>query len=111
MPLIERIVSFCSRNAVLTVLAALALSLCAGLYTQTHFAMNTDSEKLISADVGWRQREIKFDTLFPQQSNLILVVIDGLTPELAEAGAASRSAKLSTRPRLFPSVRRPDGGV
>ena len=93
--------------------AALALTLAAisAWFVNSHFAMNTDSEKLISADVGWRQREIKFDALFPQQTNLILVVIDGATPELAEAAAAGLSAKLSDRsPNLFPSVRRPDGG-
>ena len=75
-------------------LAALLLTLAAGGFTSAHFAMNTDSEKLISADVGWRQREIQFDALFPQQSNLILVVIDGKTPELAEAGAG-----VADRPR------------
>ena len=110
MPIIERIVNVCCRNAALTVAAALALTVAAGWFTQSRFAMNTDSAKLISADVPWRQREIKFDALFPQQSNLILVVIDGQTPELAEAAAASLSAKLTSQPRLFPAVRRPDGG-
>ncbi len=69
--------------------------------------MNTDSEKLISADVAWRQREIRFDRLFPQQSNLILVVIDGATPELAEAAADSLTAKIASDKRLFPLVHRP----
>ena len=110
MPLIERIVSFCSRNAVLTVLAALLLALGAGWYTSAHFAMNTDEAKLISADVGWRKTEIAFDALFPQQSNLILVVIDGATPELAEAAASRLTAKIATDKTLFPRVARPDGG-
>src|SRR5581483_10571078 len=110
MPVIERIVTFCCRHALLTVAAALALTLATGWFTASHFAMNTNSENLISADVAWRQREIRFDALFPQQSNLILVVIDGATPELAEAAAASLSDKLKADPKLFPSVRRPDGG-
>src|ERR1700704_5449543 len=101
MPIIERIVTFCCRNALLAVVAALALTLAAGWFTNAHFAMNTNSEKLISADVAWRQREIKFDALFPQQSNLILVVIDGATPELAESAAAALSAKLTGDPKLF----------
>ena len=61
----------------------------------------------MSAGASARSR---FDALFPQQTNLILVVIDGATPELAEAAAASLSAKLAADPKLFPSVRRPDGG-
>ena len=110
MPIIERIVTFCCRNALLAVAAALALTVAAGWFTSARFAMNTDSEKLISADVAWRQREIRFDALFPQQTSLILVVIDGKTPELAEAAASSLSAKLQADRRLFLSVRRPDGG-
>jgi uncharacterized protein len=111
IPVIERIVAFCCRWPALVSLAALLLTLAAGAYTSAHFAMNTDSEKLISADVGWRKREIQFDRLFPQQSNLILVVIDGKTPELAEAGAATLTARLSRDKVLFPDVRRPDGGA
>ena len=43
------------------ILASLLLALGAGFYTATHFAMNTDSGKLISAEVGWRKREDSFD--------------------------------------------------
>jgi hopanoid biosynthesis associated RND transporter like protein HpnN len=111
MPIIERIVTFCCRYAALTVLAALLLTVAAGIYTQTHFNMNTDSEQLISAKVGWRQREIAFDKKFPGQSNLIAVVIDGATPELAEAAAAALTARIAADKSLFPSVHRPDGGA
>ena len=111
MPLIERIVNLCCRHAVLTVLTALALALGAGFFTAAHFAMNTDSEQLISAKAGWRKREIAFDAKFPGQSNLIAVVIEGETPELAEAATASLSARIAADKTLFPSVRRPDGGA
>jgi len=111
MPIIERIVTLCCRYAALTVVAGLLLAVGAGYYTQSHFNMNTDSEQLISAKVGWRQRELAFDARFPGQSNLIAVVIDGATPELAEAAAASLSARIAVDKKLFPSVRRPDGGA
>ena len=111
IPVIERIVAFCCRWPALVTLAALLLAAAAGFFTSAHFAMNTDSAKLISADVGWRKREIAFDHLFPQQSNLILVVIDGQTPELAEAGTAALAARLGEDKTLFPDVRRPDGGT
>src|ERR1700753_2400387 len=111
MPIIERIVTFCCRHAVLTVLAALLLTLGAGVFTMAHFAMNTDSEQLISADVGWRKREIAFDAKFPGQSNLIAVVIDGATPELAEAAADALYTRIAADKALFPTVRRPDGGA
>ena len=101
-PVIERIVTFSCRWKGLMILASLLLALGAGFYTATHFAMNTNSGKLISADVGWRKRQDDFDRLFPQQSNLILVVVDGATPELAEAGAGALTARLSQNKALFP---------
>src|SRR6204780_2992698 len=110
MPHIERIVSFCCRHAVLTVLLGVLAAMGASAIIAAHFAMNTDSEQLISAKVGWRKREIAFDKKFPGHSNLIAVVIDGATPELAEAAAASLSARIAADKRLFHSVRRPGGG-
>ena len=111
IPLVERVVALCCRWPLAVAAGILALAVVAGLYTGSHFAMNSDSGKLISDQIGWRQREIRFDRLFPQQSNLILVVIDGKTPELAEAAAAKLSARLNQDRTLFPDVRRPDGGA
>ncbi len=67
--------------------------------------MDTDSSKLISPDIDWRQREMHFDRLFPQQVNLILAVVDGQTPDLAEAGTAALTAALARQPKLFSVVR------
>src|SRR6202789_1034966 len=109
-PIIEHIVTFSCRWKGLVILASLLLALGAGFYTATHFAMDTNSSKLISADVSWRKRQDSFDRLFPQQSDLILVVVDGATPELAEAGAGALTARLSQNKALFLDVSRPDGG-
>src|SRR6185503_5904238 len=82
-----------------------------GVYTATNFKMDTDSTKLISAKVDWRQRENEFDRKFPQQANLILVVVDGATPELAEAATAALTRALSGNTNHFVTVHRPDGGA
>jgi hopanoid biosynthesis associated RND transporter like protein HpnN len=66
---------------------------------------------LITAEVGWRMKQAQFDAAFPGQTNLVLVVIDGKTPELAESAAARLSARLAQMPQLFTTVRRPDGGA
>ncbi len=110
MSLIERIVAVCCRVPRATVVLFLALGAAGLLYTAANFNMDTDSSKLISAKVEWRQREIHFDKLFPQQVNLILIVVDGATPELAEAGTAALSDALRGQTKAFTSVRRPDGG-
>jgi hopanoid biosynthesis associated RND transporter like protein HpnN len=111
IPIIERIVQFSCRWMAPMAVGVLLLALGAGYYTATHFAMNSNSGNLISSDVGWRKREQRYDRLFPQQSDLILVVIDGATPELAEAGASRLAARLGENQTLFPDVTRPDGGA
>ncbi len=110
MMAVERIVALCCRVPKTVILICLLLAGAAGWYTQQNFAMNTDSEQLIDAKVGWRVRQAHFDAAFPQQSNLTLVVIDGATPELAESAAARLTEKLAADRRHFSHVRRPDGG-
>src|ERR1700761_1793930 len=92
IPVIERIVAFSCRWKATVILFCLLLALGAGLYTDTHFTINTNSSDLISPDTAWRKRQAEFDKLFPQQSDLILVVIDGATPELAEDAASRLTA-------------------
>ncbi|HEX4635732.1 MAG TPA: MMPL family transporter [Rhizomicrobium sp.] len=110
MMVIERIVAFCCRWPWGVIILCLLLAAGASWYTSRNFAINTDSEKLIDARVGWRVRQAKFDAAFPQQSNLTVAVIDGATPELAESAAARLTEKLAANPKLFSDVRRPDGG-
>jgi hypothetical protein len=111
MMAIERIVAFCCRWPRAVIVICLLLAGSAGWYTQQNFAMNTDSEQLIDAKVGWRMRQARFDASFPQQTNLTLVVIDGATPQLAESAATRLTEKLAANPALFTYVRRPDGGT
>src|SRR3954467_4739329 len=110
MTVVERIVAFCCRWPWAVIGICLLLAAGTAWYTSQNFAMNTDSEQLIDAKVGWRMRQAQFDARFPQQSNLTLVVIDGTTPELAESAAARLTEKLKGNSRLFHYVRRPDGG-
>ncbi|MCW2573642.1 MAG: Hopanoid biosynthesis-associated transporter HpnN, partial [Frankiales bacterium] len=109
--LITRIVEYSSRRPWL--LIAVWFVACAGAagYAVTHFSINTDTGKLISADLPWRQREIAFDRAFPQRSELIAIVIDGQTPEIAERAAATLTQRLAADRANFEHVWRPDGGA
>src|SRR6185437_14411410 len=108
MTVVERIVALCCRFPWAVIAACLLLGGGAAWYTSQNFAMNTDSEQLIDAKVGWRMRQASFDAHFPQQSNLTVAVIDGVTPELAESAAARLTMRLAANPKLFTHVRRPD---
>ncbi|HET6390454.1 MMPL family transporter [Hyphomicrobium sp.] len=95
----------------LTILLGLALTAGAIHYVVNNFAITTDTGKLISADLDWRQREYQFDLAFPQHTETIDIVVDGKTPELTEAAAAKLAAALSeSKPDPFQIVRRRDGG-
>ena len=74
------------------------------------FALTTDSSALIAPTVAWRVAEERMDSAFPQNGDVILVVVDGATPELAETGAARLAARLATDTAHFRRVVRPDGG-
>ncbi|PZO90723.1 MAG: hopanoid biosynthesis-associated RND transporter HpnN, partial [Sphingomonas sanxanigenens] len=76
----------------------------------TRFAMTTDTAALISPTVGWRMQEEAMESAFPQLSDVMLVVIDGATPEIAEDGAARLSAAMDADKAHFRLVARPDGG-
>ena len=109
-PVVARLVGVCTRQAPLVLLAGLALVAAAVFFVATHFSINTDTTALLSPKLAYRVREVAFAKLFPQSANLIVVVVDGKTPELAEGAAAALSDKLTADPALFSIVRRPDGG-
>jgi hypothetical protein len=61
MSIIESIVAYCCRFPKAVIALSLLLAVGAGFYTHENFAMNTDSESLIDARVGWRMRQAAFD--------------------------------------------------
>src|SRR5271169_6655643 len=105
-----RVVEACARHPWLVLIIAAGLTAGAFLYAAKHITIDSDSSRLIAADVSWRQRERAFDAAFPRRANLIAVVVDGATPELAEQAAAALTERLSRESELFRAVWRPDGG-
>ena len=90
--------------------AVILLVIVACWFTATHFQMTSDTTALISRKEPWRQAEIRMDKAFPGNGDVILVVVDGKTPELAESSAAALADRLSHDKAHFRSVERPDGG-
>jgi hopanoid biosynthesis associated RND transporter like protein HpnN len=104
------IVTFCGRHRWAVVALAAIVTALSARYAAGHFAINTDTNNFISEKLKWRQNLIALDKAFPQRADQIIVVIDGATPELAEAAAQSLTDRLKQRPDLYQSVLRPEGG-
>ena len=105
-----RLVSISIRHAWATALLGLLLAALAAGFAATHFAMTADTNELVARDLPWRRYEARFDAAFPQTTDTAVVVIDGATPEAAEAAATTLAARLAGDPAQFRNVRRPDGG-
>ncbi|WP_158816761.1 MMPL family transporter [Methylocapsa sp. S129] len=106
---IARIVVFCGRNCWAVIGAFLPLACVSAFYLVQNFAITTDSSKLLSESLPWRQQEIVLDRAFPGRTDLIVAVVDAATPEAAAAAAGALSERLAPRTDLFHTVRQPGG--
>ena len=59
-------------------------------YAATHLDLDTDIEQLLPSDTAWRQQEIALDRAFPQNANLLAIVVDGATPDEAAERRGAR---------------------
>ena len=107
---IVRVVRLSTRHAWVVIPAFLIAAVLAGVYVSRHIAINTDSSKLLSSSLPWRQQEEKLNQLFPQRTDLIIAVIDGTTPEAADEAADALVGALANRKDVVRTVTRPDGG-
>jgi uncharacterized protein len=101
--IVVSIVKACTRSAASTVLVALVLAIAAGFYTVRHFEINTDINTMISPDLDWRKRDIKFDEAF-DRDRTILAVLEAPTPELTTLAAAALYRKLAGDSLHFESM-------
>jgi uncharacterized protein len=107
---ITRVAHVSTRYAWLVIPGFLIAAVLAFGYISRHIAINTDSDKLLSSSLPWRQQEEKLDQLFPQRTDRIIAVIDATTPEAADEAAASLANALTPQSEAIRTATRPDGG-
>ena len=99
-----------TRHAWFVILAFLLGAVLSALYFTSHFAITTDSNKLLSNSLPWRQQERALDRAFPWRVDQIIAVVDAATPEAAEEAADTLANDLSRHSDVIRTVSRPDGG-
>lgn len=102
------LVDLSRRFAAFIILGTLLASLGLGWYVAQNIRINTDVDQLLAADLPWRQQEKALEQAFPQQSDRLVVVIDGKDRDVAEQAAANLAARMEAEPELFRNVVRPD---
>jgi hypothetical protein len=107
--LLERWVAAVARRARLALLLTIAFTILCVFYTVGHFSVNTDTSNMIAGDVPYKADIGAFHEAFPLDNEIIVVVIDGRTPEAAEAAAAAISGGLAADRSAIDSVFWPAG--
>src|SRR5271169_707978 len=107
---VARAVRLSTRYAWLVIPGVLIAAVFAGFYLSRHIAIDTDSSKLLSSSLPWRQQEMRLNDLFPQRTDRIIAVVDATTPEGAEEAAAALTDALAPQSDVIRTVIRPDGG-
>lgn len=104
------IVDLARGHPAMTTIAVLLLAGLSGWYAAANLTLDTDLDHMLPADVRWRQDEIALDRAFPQNDNLLVLVVDGRTPEIADRSARLLTERMRAEPQFFRYVREPDGG-
>jgi uncharacterized protein len=107
---VTRIVDLTTRFAWFVIPLFLILAILSGGYLARHFAITTDSSKLLSSSLPWRQQEIMLNDAFPQRTDQLIAVVDAATPEAADEAAGALVSDLSPRSDLIRTITRPDAG-
>ena len=106
--LLPPLVAACARHRLMVIGLALALGAASLWATSTWLGVTTDTGGMFANSLSWKQRSDALGKLFPQNSDLIVAVIDARIPEEAEATAAALQQALSADKAHFRSIRRPD---
>ncbi|MGH6981074.1 MAG: MMPL family transporter, partial [Stellaceae bacterium] len=107
---IGEVVDFSRRRAGWIAGGLLVLTVIGAVFAAQRIKIDTDIDKLMSPDLQWRQREAEMERAFPQNVDLLVVVVDGDTPDRAEDASAALAARLGKETKTFNSVRRAAAG-
>ena len=110
MAVITRLVQASNRHPWSVIVGFLLIAAVSVSYVTRHFAITTDSNKLLSSSLSWRQQETMLDRAFPYRIDRIIAVIDAATPEASDNAADALVNELSPRSDVIRTIERVDGG-
>ncbi|MGH6933320.1 MAG: MMPL family transporter [Dongiaceae bacterium] len=104
----EHVIDWSRRHARPLVLGVLLVTMLLGWFATTHIGIDASTARLIDPNLSWKQQQFKYNQSFPQFDNLLVIVIDGVTPDIAADAAAALTDRLRQEHGQFTSVYQPD---
>lgn len=104
-------VLFIQQNAVAVLVGTVLLTLGTLYYSAANFKINADIHVMMSDKLSYRGLYKEFSKAFPQQSDAVVVVIDGITAEQAEAARKVIAEQLRKEQAIFADVYEPGAGA
>jgi uncharacterized protein len=108
--IVHLVVAFCAAHARAVVALGLLATIATGWYAANHFRINSDINALLPTSLEWRKSELDFETAF-RRFELIEVMVQAPTPELAGAATAELTKALSKNTTEFQSVENVGGNT
>jgi hypothetical protein len=108
---VVRLVEASRRHSAVLAIVALSAAVFVGVLVARRLGIDTDTSDLISPNLPWRRASAEMDRAFPQNKDLLAVVIDGATADQTEDAAAALASRLAARPDLFQDVRDTEGNL
>ncbi|SCY53687.1 hypothetical protein SAMN05216420_10861 [Nitrosospira sp. Nl5] len=98
----------CYRHAAWILLAAGVLAVVCALYTARNLGMDTDTTDMLSEDLPFRANDERYRKAFPQDADIMLLVLEAPTPEQVHIAAQRLSARLKKDTGNFQDVYAPN---
>lgn len=92
------------RGALAVALLSVTLTATTLYYVAGNLSINTDTSDMLSPELEFRKNSAAVSEAFPQFSDNITVVIDGITPDLADDAALRLVRALRDQPEVFGEV-------
>lgn len=89
-------------------LAALLIAVASMVYISRNLEMNTDTTDMLSEHLPFRVNSIHYHKTFPQEMDILLLVLDAPTPEQAYTAADQLAARLKKDTKNFIDVYAPN---
>ncbi|MCG4255813.1 MMPL family transporter [Acetobacter senegalensis] len=105
---IGRFITFCARHAYAVVALFFILSGGAVFAGMNFLGVTTDTSKMLSDRLEWKQRSDEMGRLFPQKENLLVAVIEADLPEEGRETARLLAERLAADHTHFNFAERPD---